>query len=237
MCKKRNPGCTCCCAPLLDRVDEFSSLWKCWKQGNPTIVPLTSTRYTVASGELKYTTAINFADSAAYLHAMAKYLPVPFSMEAIWEVAAWGTNKNIRWTHANSVLDFSGNGTPNPFGAASIGAFVSGFTPGVTAAYDIPWEVAATTTPMKFQYRIQVDSSTMAQWLWINDVLPTITSGTRSWGDNVAANTGLFDSSPTWSTGTARKWTVIMNAVNPEIRFSRCEFHTWNHITDPRPTP
>lgn len=245
-------GCGCCCRPILERVDEFSSQWKCWKGGalvtSYGFAALPSTfEFDTTNGKLRKN-AINGNPNDEWIAAEADLLQLPFSMEFIIEIDSWlaGFGGGMRAPLVAHVgARFSTNETVRALveyspavgvGDGSLTAelrFNNSTNLGTTLA-----TVPRNTGAFKVQYRIQYTSTGVTHWLWSNDTLLTERApSTALWG----VEESLSLSGQTELDGSYWQFGANYNAALPTADdlwvADRLELYKWDHVETFRPTP
>jgi hypothetical protein len=242
MCKKRNPGCTCCkCSPVTDRIDSFTTALRCYDGLNAGVIspavgnlvyrPI-QPGWTVSGGQLIYSRSSSFTgDDLLCIDAVR--LPVPFSMEMIVDVAELNTVGG-----EFAYLDLR---MRESTGSSGIGRALGGQVRMIGNDNKYADTVnqnriftAFTTNPAVLWYKMQVDSGGIITWLWINGVL----EATNTWGVQ-----WLHSHTDAFLTGGKRSWQLgVVPPVSPAnkadwAKFNSLEVHEWDHTVTTRPDP
>jgi hypothetical protein len=240
----------CCCKPITERVDEFDSMWACWKGnvaglssgrldgGSESVYYPKHSGWVIDSGQLVFSKLETTSLATDYfLRADAVKLPYPFSMEIVIEVAELNVVNSVQ---AN-LLTRMGRGAIRPGfpEAPTLGRLSIGPTGTFGAFLTMPGASNSTSfnhtlATFKVQYRTQWDTDGMTHWVWVNDVLPTVTSG-LAWGTKWSTTMhplGVFKQ--TWGIDVQPATNLIMNDW---AKFDRIEVREWDHTVVTVPFP
>lgn len=246
--KKHNPGCEdadCCCGPVTEHIDEFTSLWPCFF-GQPNAYSLIGdsgsvsfgappgSGWAISSGQLVYSRPSSLPYTHDTLVIEAVRLPVPFSMEIILEVAELNVVSGDP-ALLNIQMNDAGDGSSRITGLVTAG-LIGTISPqasrimsgsGGAQAYDNP--IAA--TPAQIWYKIQVDTDGISHWLWIDGTKPTGVT----WGTKVSATP------PTLASTRKRYWSLQVRDASAAranwAKFDRVEVREWDHTSVTMPDP
>lgn len=257
--KKNNAGCgggaNCCCGPVTERVDEFTSWWSCF-QGFPNGYSVLSgagqsvqynynmsvpgAGWNVSGGQLIYSPQENNDGVQDILCIDAVRMPYPFSMEFILEVAELN-NVGGDQAYLSMQMVESGDGTSPTTG--KLQAALSGAGP-VSASAQAQMgsntrgsshQNLMTSLPCEIWYKIKCDTDGITHYLWYNGVAPDPIFGGQ-FGIKTTAT-------PSTIAGTRlRYWSLhVRNASGyPRTnwaKFNRMEVRQWDHTQITMPDP
>ncbi len=239
---------SCCCGPVTERVDEFTSLWSCFV-GQPNAYnpsnPGASTSYSgissgwaVTGGQLVYSRPASVPNQDP-LVIDAVRLAVPYSTEFILEIAELNLVSGDQAALSLHMFDGADGTSPHIRSIANVGA--PGFPVGATIAIPgdsqtLLYSSPITTFPVTVWYKVQVDADGIRQWLWYDGVKPTAGPPTNTWGTKKLGTPGAL-------TGTRKRyWSLDVGPDGSGARanfakFNRLEVREWDHTSMTMPDP
>jgi len=249
--KQDNPGCDCCCGPVTEHVDEFTSFWSCFlgrPNGYAVTSPAHSTDYqpvnfmgvgwSVSGGQLIYSRNAG-ATSSDPIIVDAVRLPVPYSCEFILEIAELNVVSGDQAVLHLQMLDGT-NGSTYTYSLLGVG-LVGTITPGATivtngTSQSLLYDNILTSLPATVWHKIQVDTDGITQWLWIDGVKPTAGIPGNTWGTKKSGT-------PSASTGNRKRYWALQVLPTPSgarsnwAKFNRMEVREWDHTVVTMPDP
>ncbi len=247
MCKKRNPGCTCCCGPVEQRSDDFSSAWKCYKgtsSGTSYAALNTDWQIDTATGQLiRYDTGSSGA-AIDQISVDAVRFQIPFSMEIYLEVDEYLASQ--LWLNMNQILSnqtFLATARLNPFSDGGTKWYMTcEMTDGSGSSKVSYVYIDAISAPYTLKYRWQVDTDGMTHWLWINGSIPTTLAsepGTGAPGWNFGTKWTKSFTGLTLTANRVSWWSIRPQRVfttpptSPIGKFNKWDVRIWDHIANP----
>lgn len=225
-------------------------MWTCWKGniaesisgrldgGSGTVYYPKHAGWVIDSGKIVFSKLETTSSATDYfLRADAKQLPYPFSMEMVLDVAELNIVNSVQ---ANLIMRM-GRGAVRPgfAEAPTLGRLSIGPTGTFGAFLTMPGAGNSTVfshslSSFKVQYRVQWDTDGMTHWAWVNDALPTVTSG-LAWGTKWSTTMHpLGVMKQTWGFNVQPATNLIMNNW---AKFNRIEVREWDHTLTTVPFP